>query len=168
MDKTSEYIVLGKIGSTYGIKGWLKVFSFTENAANLFQYTSWYIEDGHHWKPITYTSGRPHGKGIIVKFSGVETPEEARKLTGKKIAIKRSALPALDKNEYYWRDLEGLTVINQEGVTLGTVIYLIETGTNDVLVVKGEKEFAIPYLLNNVIKYIDLEKRIISVDWEVL
>jgi len=109
-----------------------------------------------------------HGKGIIVKFNGIHTPEEARQLTGKLIEIERSHLPTLPKNEFYWSDLEGLTVINKNGDILGKVIYLIETGSNDVLVVKGKREFAIPYLLGSVVTSVDLEKQEIHVSWDIL
>ena len=109
---------------------------------------------------------REHGKGIVVKFANYDTPEQSRLLTGKNIAITRSQLPPLKKGEYYWSDLKGLTVINQKGVELGKVTYIIATGSNDVLVVKGDKEIAIPYLLDEVIKSIDLELGQILVDWE--
>jgi 16S rRNA processing protein RimM len=112
--------------------------------------------------------GRLHGKDVIIKLAGINTPEEARLLTGKLIAITRSQLPALDQNEYYWSDLIGLTVVNKDGTVYGKVAYLIETGSNDVLVVKGDKEHAIPYLYGSVVLNVDLEKQQILVDWELL
>jgi 16S rRNA processing protein RimM len=89
-------------------------------------------------------------------------------LTGKKIAIRREQRAKLKKNEYYWSDLEGLTVINQHDTVLGKISYLIETGSNDVFVVKGDKEHAIPYLLGDVVISIDLDTRIMRVNWEEL
>lgn len=166
--KNTKYVVVGRVGSTYGVQGWLKIQSFTEWADNILDYTPWYIEENNEWKAFTVAEGRVHGKGMIVKFAGWDTPEKSRLLSGKKIAITRSQLPALPKDEYYWSDLEGLTVINQDGEILGKVSYLISTGSNDVLVIKGEKEFAIPYLPEDVIKSIDLEKKEIHVDWEIL
>jgi 16S rRNA processing protein RimM len=165
----SEYIVVGKIGTTYGIHGWLKVFSFTDVISGILDYDPWYIEDGEGWSQIQREDGREHGKGIVAKLKGYHNPEQARILTGKKIAIKRSQLPALSKNEYYWTDLPGLTVINQHGETLGKIAYLMETGSNDVLVVKGEgKEQAIPYLPGKVIISIDLAKQEMHVNWELI
>ena len=99
---------------------------------------------------------------------GLNNPEEAGLYTGKLIATVRTKLPKLKHNEYYWSDLEGLQVIDQQGSHLGKVAYLMATGTNDVLVVKGEQEHAIPYLLGNVITSIDLAKQEIHVNWEVL
>ena len=161
-----DYIIVGKIGSTYGIQGWLKVYSYTNPVANISEFNPWYIENGENWAPIKVNDIREHGKIIVAKFNGQSNPEEARLLTGKKIAIKRSQLPVLEKNEYYWSDLEGLTVIDQNGKTLGKVAYLIATGSNDVLVVKGTKEHALPYIQGDVIKKIDLEARVMHVDWE--
>lgn len=172
MNKANEaYITVGKIGSTYGIQGWLKIFSYTEFGASILEYAPWYISsDQSHWEPIEIEDGRLHNNSIIVKLKDINTPEAARLFTGKTIAIRREQLPDLKKDEYYWSDLEGLTVINQRGEILGTVIYLIETGSNDVLVVKlaNNKEEAIPYLPGSVVLSVDLEKKEIHVNWELI
>lgn len=162
----NDYIIIGRIGTAYGVKGWLKVFSFAEIYTNILDFNPWYLEDGEEWKAIHVEEGREHGKGLVAKLAGYETPETARVLTGKNIAILRAQLPKLEKNEYYWSDLQGLTVIDQHGATLGKVIYLIETGSNDVLVVKGEKEYAIPYLPGQVVLSVDLDNQVMKVDWE--
>ncbi len=167
MSKTN-YVIVGKFASTYGVQGWLKVVSYTESTSDIAEYTPWFLEESGSFRPVEVTEVREYGKGLIAKLVGYDSPEKARFLTGKKIAILRSELPVLDKNEYYWSDLEGLTVVNQDGVNLGQIVYLIETGSNDVLVVKGEREHAIPYLPNDVIKSIDLENKIMRVDWELL
>jgi 16S rRNA processing protein RimM len=163
------YITVGKVGSTYGVQGWLKIHTYTEFGASILDYKPWYLNSGENqWDVLEVEDGRIHGKGIIAKLKGFNTPEEARLLTGKTIAITRAQLPKLKKEEYYWSDLEGLTVINSNGNILGKVIYLIATGSNDVLVVKGEKEHAIPYLPGDVVISIDLNKREIHVDWEFI
>lgn len=168
MKKTEEYITVGKIGSAYGVHGWFKVLSYTEFGESILDYQPWHISsDNGAWEPVVLEGGRPHGKGLVAKIRGVNSPEEARLLAGKTIAIFRSQLPKLNKNEYYWSDLKGLSVINKNGENLGKVIYLIETGSNDVLVVKGVTEQAIPYLPGVILK-VDLEKQEIHVDWEVL
>ncbi len=164
----SRYIIIGRIGSTYGVKGWLKIHAFNENWGDILGYRPWYLLDSGEWKEIAIEDGKLHGKGVIAKFTGINTPEEAKLLTGKSLAMARTQLPKLDSDEYYWSDLEGLTVIDQQGLVLGKVIYLIATGTNDVLVVKGEKEHCIPYLLGKVITSIDLAKQEIHVNWEVI
>jgi 16S rRNA processing protein RimM len=164
----ADYVIIGKIGATYGVQGWLKVYSYTEIVTDILEYTPWYLQEEDGWKPLKLQDGRQHGKGIVVKFSGFNTPENARTLTGKVIGALRAQLPSLKKGEYYWRDLEGLTVINQRGEVLGTIIYLMDTGANDVLVVKGDKQHAIPYLLNKVITSIDLDKKVMHVNWEII
>jgi len=165
----SEYIVIGKVGATYGIQGWLKIYSYTAAAADILTYSPWYLEDASGWKLIEVKTGRQHGKGVVANFAGLNNPEQARLLTGKKIAIKRNTMPALDQGEYYWTDLEGLNVIDQHGNTLGKVAYLMETGANDVLVVKvAGKDHAIPYLPGSVITRVDLANQTIHVNWELV
>jgi 16S rRNA processing protein RimM len=163
------YVKVGKVGSVYGIQGWLKIQSYTEFGAGILTYKPWYLTSGTQERiEIEITDGRLHGKGIIVKFPGIDTPEAARLLTGKIIEVERSQLPTLAKNEFYWSDLEGLTVINKHGEILGKVIYMMATGSNDVLVIKGTKEHAIPYLPGTVVLNVDLEKKVIQVDWELI
>lgn len=163
----TDYVVVGRLGSTHGIQGWLKLYSFTEPVANVLTYKPWYLEDTANWELVKLEASRGHSKGIIVKFAGYDNPEQARLLTGKKIAVQRSQLPNLKKGEFYWSELEGLTVINVDGTILGKVIYLLETGSNDVLVVKGDKEYAIPYL-TDVITSVDLANQVIHIAWELI
>lgn len=164
----NEYVIVGKVGTTYGIKGWLKIVSFTESTADILDYDPWYLEEKNAWKQVKISDAHEHGKGVIAKFADIETPEQARLLTGKSIAIQRSQLATLKKDEYYWADLKGLTVINHNGEELGKIIYLIATGSNDVLVVKGDKEHAIPYLPGETVISIDLAKQTMHVNWEML
>jgi len=164
-----DFIRIGKVGATYGVHGWLRIHANTELNTNILKYQPWYLSnDNNQWDSVTLEDGRIHGNSIIIKLTGFDTPEQSRLLTGKIIAITRSQLPKLDQGEYYWSDLEGLTVINKNGVVLGTVSYLIETGANDVLVVKDQnnKEQAIPYLPGKVIINVDLTNQQIQVDWE--
>lgn len=167
---TDEYVIVGRIGAPYGIKGWMKIHSFTEWTDDIFEYSPWFLEDKDDWRAIEVTDGREHGKALIAKLVGFDTPEQARLITGKMIAIKRSQLAPLEANEYYWRDLEGLTVINQDGKVLGVIGYILETGSNDVLVIKDEnnKDHAIPYLPGSVVISVDLTKREMHVNWELI
>jgi len=161
------YIIVGKIGATYGVRGWLKIQSFTELSATILDYTPWYLsKDQQSWQAITVADTQIQGTSILAKFANIDTPESARLLTGQLIAVKRSQLAALDPGEYYWSDLKGLTVINKNGDILGKVSYLMETGANDVLVIKGDKSHAIPYLPGRVVLKVDLEKQEIHVDWD--
>lgn len=166
--KTSN-VKVGRIGAAFGIHGWVKIQSFTEFGASILEYSPWYLEDTEgECHPIKIEDSRIQGNKLLAKLPGVSSPEEARNFVGKTIAIERSQLPSLQKDEYYWSDLEGLSVINKDGEMLGRVIYLMATGSNDVLVIKGEKEHAIPYLPGDVITGVDLAKHEIHVDWESL
>lgn len=164
----SQHIIIGQIGSPYGVKGWIKINAYTDRVTNVLEYNPWYVENVAGWKCIQIQASHAHGKGVIVKLKGFETPEQVKLLAGKKIAVLRSQLPPLTNKEYYWNDLQGLTVIDQHGHSLGKVIYLIETGANDVLVVKGDKEHAIPYLPGKVVIRVDLVKQELHVNWEVI
>ncbi len=166
-DSKNILVTVGTLGSTYGVHGWIKVQSYTEFGADILSYSPWYLANDLN-RPVNIEDEKMHGKQVLVKFAGVDTPEAARLLTGTTISIKRSQLPRLTKNEYYWSDLEGLTVITEKGEILGKVIYLLATGSNDVLIVKGEKEQGIPYLPDKVIKKVDLVAKQIIVDWEPL
>lgn len=168
MKKTPDtHIIIGKIGAPYGVKGWVKIQSFTDPLENILHYQTWFLADKEQlWKEVATDSREVHGQSLMAKFSGINSPEEARLLTGKLIAISREQLLPLKKDEYYWSDLQGLAVINKEGAKLGVVTSLMETGANDVLIVKGEKEFAVPYITGKYILSVNLERREITVDWE--
>ena len=169
MSNDTGYIIVGKIGAPYGVQGWLKIVSFTEAITDIMNYDPWYLEEQGTWKQIKLVGTKPHGKGLIAKLTGYDSPEVARVLTGKRLAIKREQLSKLEQHEYYWAELEGLTVIDQHEKVLGKIAYIIETGSNDVLVVKGDgKEFAIPYLLNETVISIDLSKQEMHVNWDLI
>ena len=159
-------IIMGRFASTHGVHGWIKVVSFTDPTENLLAYPHWEIQHHGEWQTMTVTAGKVHGKFLIVKLEGLEDPETAQRYTNDKIAIQRTALAPLSNGEYYWADLIGLQVINLAGVKLGSIDSLIETGANDVLVVKeNQREILIPYT-STVIKSVDLKEKKIIVDWE--
>lgn len=168
----NELIVIGKFGAPFGVKGWIKVLSYTEARANILDYQPWYVpSEDTPPIPVELPMERSavQNGNVIVKLMGVESPEQARILNGKIISAARKHLPSLKQDEYYWSDLEGLTVINQRGEVLGKVTYLMATGSNDVLVVEGAiQRHAIPYLLGSVVTQVDLTKQEIHVNWEVL
>jgi len=119
-----------------------------------------------NWQEKQLATGSRHGKGVIARLADCENRDQAQALIGYEIGIKRGQLPATAPGEYYWRDLQGLKVISMKGELLGTVDHLIETGANDVLVVKGERERLIPFVMGKVIVKVDLNEREIQVDWD--
>ncbi len=158
-------IIVGRIGSAHGIKGWAKITSYTDPKANILSYRPWLLLIQGQWCAVKVLDGRPQGNGIIAHIEGYNTPEEIRQLVNIEIGIQRDQLPILPQGEYYWSDLIGLQVINTQNQHLGTIASLFETGANDVVVVKGEKEVLIPYI-PQVVLAVDLEQRLMRVDWE--
>jgi 16S rRNA processing protein RimM len=148
------------------VQGWVKVFSYTQPREAILDYDSWYLQRGDEWQPSQFVEGKKHGKGIIAHIEGIDDRDAAAGLIGSDIAVSRDMLPKTENDSYYWTDLEGLTVVHRDGTELGSVAYLMETGANDVLVVQGETERLIPFIANEVILDVDLDKGVISVDWE--
>ncbi len=147
------------------MKGWVKVHSFTSDIESILKYKTWQLESDGKISEIKLEAGQKHGKGIIAKLAAVDDRDDAAKLIKANIVILREALPELSQGEYYWHDLQGLEVFNADGKRYGVVDHLFETGANDVMVVKGEKEILIPFVQGQYIQQIDLENKTIRVDW---
>jgi len=173
MSEQNEKIVVGKLGATYGIRGWLKVHSFTDEGENIFDYSPWFLNQKGAWVEYKVESWKRHNKGYVCKLEGLDVREDAHLLTNFEISISPSALPKLSEDEFYWRELFGMKVVTDKGYDLGEVTDILETGSNDVLVVKanlkdafGQKERLIPFLEEQVIKKVDREAQRIEVDWD--
>ena len=163
-----EFVILGRISGLYGVKGWLKIFSYTDPRENILNYRDWYVrkESNEPWRLVTLHNGKAQGKGIIAQLIDIDDRDRAAELLGAEIAIPRDLLPETSADEYYWAELIGLRVLTVSGDDLGRVDHLIETGANDVLVVQGDRERLIPYIPGQVIVDIDLAQGIIHVDWD--
>lgn len=164
----SDLVVVGRISGIFGVRGWVKVYSYTHPLENILVYNPWQVRlrlIGEEWKSVTLLGGRPHGKGIVAQLEGFSDPESARVLLGADIAVRRDQLPSPRSGQYYWRDLVGLAVETLDGIALGTVDHLLETGANDVLVVMGERERLIPYI-DQVVINVDLHEKRMRVDWD--
>lgn len=159
-------ILLGRVSGLFGIKGWVKIHSDTSPREGILRYKTWYLHREGGWQRHKVAVGQAQGKGVVAKLAGFDDRDQAAALVGSDIAIKREQLPKLEPGEYYWSDLEGLRVENLEGVDLGVVSHLFETGANDVLVVKGERERLIPYTTGLAVQEVDLEAGRILVDWD--
>jgi len=166
LDQDDNLIIVGRFGASYGVKGWMKVHSFTQPHENIITYQPWLIKQQARWQPVSVTDCRQSGNNILAAIAGCETKEATSLYRNVDIAIQRQQLPALNTGEFYWADLQGLSVYTVSGDELGKIDYILPTGANDVLVVKGKREHLIPYLPNDVIKEIDLVIGKIIVDWD--
>lgn len=163
---SSRRVEVGRIAGVFGVKGWVKIHSFTEPPANILKYQPWILVDATGERSIDKPRGNVQGQNITALLPGCEDRETAQGLIGTRILVERSALPAPKPDEYYWTDLEGLRVVNQAGVEFGVVSHLFSTPANDVLVVKGERERMLPWLPGVYVLKVDLEARLIEVDWD--
>lgn len=164
--KDSEPVVLGRINGLYGVRGWVKVYSYTEPRDNILNYSPWQVYYQGQWREMRPLEGRSQGKGVVVHVEGFDDRDLAATLIGSEIAISREQMPPSRPGEYYWADLEGCRVVTTEGVELGTVSGLFETGANDVMVVKGERERLLPFVQPDVVRQVDLDQGLIEVDWD--
>jgi len=159
-------LLMGRIAAPYGVLGWVRVNTFTAAPENLLGYTPWYLRIDGQWRAVEVLAGREHGKGLVVQLAGCSDRDAAAALGGTDIGVYRSQLPAPETGEYYWSDLVGLQVHTLQGVLLGVVDHLLETGANDVLVIRGEREHLVPFVRNAVVKAIDLDAGVMTVDWD--
>jgi 16S rRNA processing protein RimM len=177
-ENTEKLHILAKITGYYGVKGWVKLYSYTEPRENIVHYPSLKIkrsQKGAQWQDIRLDSGKAHGKGVVAHFVGYDDRDIAASLIGAELAAYRSDFQTTAKDEYYWSDLIGLTVVNQDNIELGQVTRLMETAANDVLVIKpvqqaggakAETDILIPFVLDHYIIEVDLDAGTLTVDWQ--
>ncbi|HSM31437.1 MAG TPA: ribosome maturation factor RimM [Woeseiaceae bacterium] len=165
-DATTQPVILGRIVGLFGVRGWIKVYSYTEPREAVLDYKEWLLSRNGDWQRAVLAEGKRHGKAVIARLDGIEDRDAAAALTGSDIGVDRDALPDPGEGHYYWADLEGLVVVHRDGTELGRVAYLMATGANDVLVVDGHDERLIPFVPGEVILDVDLAAGVIRVDWE--
>ena len=165
--KETQPVIVGRISGLFGVRGWVKIHSFTDPREAILDYGTWLVESAGDWRTFEILEGRSHGKTIVARLDGIDDRDAAAEMAQATIGVNRSDMPAPEEGEYYWSDLEGLTVQKESGEMVGTVAYLIETGANDVLVVqKAGEEVLLPFVTGEVIKDVDLAAGVIRVDWE--
>jgi 16S rRNA processing protein RimM len=157
-------IVLGHLAGVHGIKGWVKVHSYTDPREAIFNYQPWLLGDSAVKTEVL--EGKASGKFLLARLRNVETRDAAEALQGQKIAVGRSSLPTLQGSEFYWADLVGLKVLNQDGAELGQIREMLATGANDVMVVEGDRERLIPFVMGHYVNQVDLERGFVTVDWD--
>jgi 16S rRNA processing protein RimM len=165
-DAQSGMVVIGRISGLYGVRGWLRIFSYTDPRENIIAYSPWLVNIDGQWQPMKVVTGRTQGKSVVANLAGYDDRDAAVTLLGKDIAVLREQLAAPAPGEYYWADLEGLRVVNTAGVEFGVVDHMFQTGANDVVVVKGDRERLIPFVQGEVILKIDLQQGVMEVDWD--
>lgn len=167
MSNSEEFVPVGKISGAFGVKGWMKIYSFTDPRDNILKYSPLYLSLKGQWVEAKVVGGQVQGKGIVMGLVNVTDRDQVIALVGSELAIKKTQLVPAEDGEYYWSDLIGLTVINSQQETLGKVDHLLETGAHDVLVVIGDdkEERLIPFVMDEIVEQIDLDKQIIHVDW---
>lgn len=159
-------VIVGQIKAPHGVRGELRVASFTAPAENILEYSPWFVADKEGWRQLDVRRCRAHGDGFVAIVEGVGDRDAAANLRGLEIAVQRSTLPATEAGEYYWRDLIGMRVGTTAGDDLGSIASLMETGANDVLVVKdGDRERLLPFI-DQVIVEVDVAGRQVVVDWD--
>ena len=154
-------IIIGKIVATHGIKGWLVIQSYSCPSQNIKNYNTFlYIKNKKEFIKIIDLKIMP--KKIIIQMENYDDINSSESLVGQNIFIEASDIPALEKGEYYWRDIEGLEIYTTKGSYIGSVDFIFNNGANDVLAVKQNKELVyIPYI-NDHIEVIPNEKIIID------
>lgn len=165
-DAPANPVVVGKIAALYGVRGWVKVFSHTDPRDNILRYQPWLVNISGAWQTLEHAEGRIHQQGIVARLDGYDDRDSASALLGCEIAVRPEQLAVLSRGEYYWSELIGLKVVTTEGVSLGVVEKLLETGSNDVLVVQGERERLLPYLPGSVVIDVDKAAGVMRVDWD--
>jgi 16S rRNA processing protein RimM len=157
-------IVMGRVAAPFAVSGWVKVQVFTERADGLLRYRDWWLRRGGRWRQVTVEEAAVHGRALVAKLRGCDDREAAAALRGSEVAVPRAVLPRNEDGEYYWADLEGLRVRNLQNHDLGRIAGLIDTGANQVLVVRGERERLIPFV-RAVVESVDLARGEVAVDW---
>jgi len=166
---SEEFIPIGKISGAFGVKGWVKIFSFTEPRNNILNYSPLFISRNGEWIELDVSGGHQQGKGVVMGLVNITDRDQVLPLIGAELAIKKTQLKSLTEDDYYWSDLIGLTVVNLQDQILGQVDSLLETGAHDVLVVQDKEqktERLIPYVMDEIVELVDLDNRVIRVDWD--
>jgi 16S rRNA processing protein RimM len=167
MNAPTRRILIGRIHGAFGVRGELKLESFTDPPGNLLRYQPWILRDAQgREREVTDARGRIGGKGLIGTIPGIDDRDTAEALRGAELYVPRSALPPPQPGEFYWVDLEGLRVSNLEGIDFGVVDYVFSNGANDVMVVRGERERMIPFARPDYVHDVDFDAGRVVVDWD--
>ena len=159
-------VELGRISAPFGVRGWVKIVSYTEPPEQILDYPAWRIDlhEGGH-RELRHLEGRRHGKGLVVRLAGIEDRDQALALARQELWIERRELPPLKQGEYYRADLVGLEVVNLEGRMLGRVSHFLDAPASTIMVVAGTSEHWLPLVARHL-RSVDLEAGRVTVDWD--
>lgn len=163
-ETADELIRLGRIAGPHGVRGWVRIRSDTEPRNAILAYQPWLI--GPERVEMRVVEGASSGRSVLAALAGVNDRAVAEELTGREILVHRSQLPGLAPNQYYWADLVGSAVLTTDGVSLGELSGMMETGANDVMLVRGDRERLIPFVLGRYVRKVDVAAKRIEVDWD--
>ena len=166
-DSRQRMITVGRLHGAFGVRGEVKLESFTDPLRSIARYQPWILRDARGIeRACEGVRVREGGKGLIATMPGIEDKDAADALRGTEVLVPRSALPPPAEGEFYWVDLEGLRVVNVEGTDFGIVSHLFSTGANDVLVAQGERDRMIPFVLPDYIRSVDFAAGVVPVEWD--
>ena len=164
-------IIVGRIAGAFGVRGLMRIESWTQPFDNLRCYNPWLIgRQGADqlWREYTVDEVSVFGRRLVARLRGINDRDEARSLYNAEIAVTNEQLPPLPEGEYYWFEIEGLRVVNHKGVSLGVVSHLMDASAHNVLVVRSdERERLIPYIKKQVVLNVDLSAGEMTVEWGV-
>lgn len=163
----NDLVVMGRIVAPYGVFGWLKVLPETEQLDGLLDYRTWWVGKDSDWRELKIEEAKIHNDVIVVKLQGITERDGALACKGKQVAVPRALLPKLKADEYYWSDLIGLNVKNQQNVDFGKITDVFATGANDVIATKSEAgiERLIPYIDGTILE-VNMADKTMLVDWD--
>lgn len=159
-------VIIGCLGSAFGVRGELKVTSYTVPISNILSYPTWHIERNGNWQPLAIEKVRMQGANIILKIKHVDDRDIAKTYTNALISIERSELPETATNEYYWTDLIGMSVTTVDGTLLGHITEMRDTGANDVMIIQNDKKRHLVPFIDQVVQSVDRNEQSIIVDWD--
>lgn len=163
-------VMVGRVAGLFGVQGWVKIYSFTRPIENIFRYSPWHLRKENqsetNAKCYEVANSRRQGKGLIAQFTGVDARDKAAALVGAEIFVERRQFAGTEPGEHYWTDLVGLSAETVNGEVLGLVDSLLETGANDVLVIRGKRRHLVPFITGQVVKNVDMDAGKIVVEWD--
>lgn len=166
----ADLVKIATLKKPYGIKGWLWVFSETDERSSIFAMSPWWMKTATGFKPLTVKDWRAQGQGLVASFVEIADRNVAETMNGTAIWVSKDSFPELGEDEYYWSDLIGLAVINEDGEKLGMIKEMFETGAHEIISVKptadsiDKEERLIPWH-KDVVLSVDLEKQTMLVAW---